>query len=65
MIILAGGLIAVVALYNSASGIGLVEGTRVTIGRQLGSVLGDPNDLSLVLMFLWRLRSDFATTKSA
>ena len=32
-------------------GIGLVEGTRVTIGREIGSVLGDPNDLALVLMF--------------
>ncbi|MFZ6039823.1 O-antigen ligase family protein [Vibrio natriegens] len=63
LIILAGGLIAVVALYNSASGIGLVEGTRVTIGRQLGSVLGDPNDLSLVLMFPLAFAISFATTK--
>ena len=28
-----------------------MEGTRVTIGRAMGSVLGDPNDLSLVLCF--------------
>ena len=39
------------ALNNKAAGIGLVEGTRVTIGRDIRSVLGDPNDLSLVLMF--------------
>lgn len=49
--VLAGMLVAYVALYNSANGIGLVEGTRVTIGRDMGSVLGDPNDLSLVLLF--------------
>ncbi|MDA1378987.1 hypothetical protein PCI56_02885 [Plesiomonas shigelloides subsp. oncorhynchi] len=39
------------ALYNKSAGIGLVEETRVTIGRELGSVLGDPNDLALVLLF--------------
>lgn len=63
LIILAGLLIATVALYNSASGIGLVEGSRVTIGRDLGSVLGDPNDLSLVLMFPLAFAISFATTK--
>ncbi len=51
LIIFAGLLIACVAISNSINGVGLVEGTRVTIGRQLGSMLGDPNDLSLVLMF--------------
>ncbi|MCK6264943.1 O-antigen ligase family protein [Vibrio sp. ZSDE26] len=51
MITLSGALIACVALYNSANGIDLVEGTRVSIGRKFGSMLGDPNDLSLVLMF--------------
>ena len=50
-IVMAGVLIALVALYNKANGIGLVEGTRVTIARDLRSVLGDPNDLSLVLLF--------------
>lgn len=64
LIILAGGLIAVVALSNSINGIGLVEGTRVTIGRQLGSMLGDPNDLSLVLMFPLAFAISFATTKN-
>ena len=49
--VFAGLLVAHVALYNSAHEIGLVEGTRVTIGRAMGSVLGDPNDLSLVLCF--------------
>ncbi|ANS85544.1 hypothetical protein VSVS12_01777 [Vibrio scophthalmi] len=51
MIVLAGLMIAGVAINNAFGGVGLVEGTRVTIGRDLGSMLGDPNDLSLVLMF--------------
>jgi probable O-glycosylation ligase (exosortase A-associated) len=51
LITLAGLLVGAVALSNQYHDIGLVEGTRVTIGRQLGSVLGDPNDLALVLMF--------------
>ncbi|MFO6422988.1 O-antigen ligase family protein [Motilimonas sp. KMU-193] len=49
--VIAGIMVALVALSNKANGIGLVEETRVTIGRELGSVLGDPNDLALVLMF--------------
>ena len=51
VIIYAGALVSCIAVYNSANGIGLVEGSRVTIGRDFGSMLGDPNDLSLVLMF--------------
>jgi len=51
LVTLSGLAVGLVALYNKANGIGLVEGTRVTIGRHLGSVLGDPNDLSLVLLF--------------
>ncbi|MFT6984564.1 MAG: putative O-glycosylation ligase (exosortase A-associated) [Psychromonas sp.] len=47
-----GGLIiGFVTLFNKINGIGLVEETRVTIGREIGSVLGDPNDLALVLLF--------------
>jgi len=51
LITLSGLSVGLVALYNKVNGISLVEGTRVTIGRDLGSVLGDPNDLSLVLLF--------------
>ncbi len=51
IITLSGVLVGLVALYNKANGIGLVEGTRVTIGRAFGWVLGDPNDLALVLLF--------------
>jgi O-antigen ligase len=51
MIVAAGIAVALVALHNKANGVGLVEGTRVTIGRDIRSNLGDPNDLSLVLMF--------------
>lgn len=50
-IVISGILIGCVALYNKMMGIGLVEGTRVTISRELGSSLGDPNDLSLRLLF--------------
>ncbi|MCW8335579.1 O-antigen ligase family protein [Vibrio paucivorans] len=51
MFCLAGVMVALVAISNKLAGIGLVEGTRVTIGRSFQSVLGDPNDLSLVLLF--------------
>ncbi|MFA0269267.1 O-antigen ligase family protein [Vibrio cyclitrophicus] len=50
-IIYAGALVSIIAVYNSVNGIGIVEGSRVTIGRDLGSMLGDPNDLALVLLF--------------
>ncbi|WP_432452679.1 MULTISPECIES: O-antigen ligase family protein [unclassified Agarivorans] len=46
-----GLLISIVALQNAAAGVEMVEGTRVTIGRSMGSVLGDPNDLALTLLF--------------
>ncbi|WP_411991150.1 O-antigen ligase family protein [Agarivorans sp. DSG3-1] len=46
-----GLMIAIVALQNAAAGREMVEGTRVTIGRSMGSVLGDPNDLALTLLF--------------
>ena len=49
---LACGLITSAAtLYNKINKLELVEGTRVTIGRSIGSMLGDPNDLALVLLF--------------
>ena len=51
MFILAGACVAIVAINNKLNGIGLVEGTRVTIGRDIGSILGDPNDLALVLLY--------------
>lgn len=51
VITFSGILVGMMALYNKLNDIGMVEGTRVTIGRAIGSVLGDPNDLALVLMF--------------
>ncbi|MFO1038730.1 MAG: O-antigen ligase family protein [Geminicoccaceae bacterium] len=51
MFAVAGLVVAGVAISNKLNGIGLVEGTRVTIARDLRSQLGDPNDLSLVLLF--------------
>lgn len=50
-VIVCGIGVGLVALYNKSMGLELVEGTRVTIGRSIGSMLGDPNDLSLVLLF--------------
>lgn len=49
--VISGIAVGLVALHNKSSGLELVEGTRVTIGRSIGSMLGDPNDLSLVLLF--------------
>ena len=60
-----GILVGTVALMNKANGIGLVEGTRVTIGRDLGSMLGDPNDLALVLMFPAAFAVSLLTTRNA
>ncbi|MGF1720985.1 O-antigen ligase family protein [Vibrio kyushuensis] len=63
LITLSGALIASVAIFNSINGIDLVEGTRVSIGRSIGSMLGDPNDLSLVLMFPLAFSIALVTTK--
>ena len=62
IIIFSGCLIGIIAISNSINGIGLVEGTRVTIGRDIGSMLGDPNDLALVLMFPMAFAISQATT---
>lgn len=51
LMVAAGVLIGCIAIYNRLNGIGLVEGTRVTIGRDIGAMIGDPNDLALVLTF--------------
>ena len=51
VLIPAGMLVSLVAIYNQLNGIGLVEGNRVTVGRDVKSILGDPNDLCFVLMF--------------
>ena len=63
MIVIAGIAIGLVALNNKANGIGLVEGTRVTIARDMRSVLGDPNDLALVLSFPISFAAGLALTK--
>ncbi len=49
--IFSGACVGLMAIYNKLNGIGLVEGTRVTIGRDIGSLVGDPNDLALVLLY--------------
>lgn len=59
-----GGLIVgIVTLFNKINGIGLVEETRVTVGREIGSVLGDPNDLALVLLFPFSFAIALVITK--
>lgn len=63
VIVLSGAAVALVAISNKLAGIGLVEGTRVTIGRDFGSVLGDPNDLSLVLTFPLSFAVSLATSR--
>ena len=51
IITISGIIVASKTVYNRINEIGLVDGTRVTVGRDIGSILGDPNDLALVLMF--------------
>lgn len=63
MIIICGIAVGLVALNNKFNGIGLVEGTRVTIGRDISSILGDPNDLALVLSFPISFAMGVALTK--
>jgi putative inorganic carbon (hco3(-)) transporter len=65
MFVIAGILVGMVAIYNKHAGIGLVEGTRVTISRELDSLLGDPNDLSLVMSFPASFALALATTREA
>ena len=63
MIVGSGTIVAWIAISNRLAGIGLVEGTRVTVGREIGSVLGDPNDLSLVLTFPLSFAVSMAVTR--
>lgn len=51
VLVICGALIAIVAIYNKIHGIDLVGGTRVSIGREFDSILADPNDLALALLF--------------
>lgn len=60
--VLAGLTVASVAIFNRIEGIGLVEETRVTIGREFRSLLGDPNDLALVLLFPMSFAAALAVT---
>ncbi|MEA1938253.1 MAG: O-antigen ligase family protein [Pseudomonadota bacterium] len=63
-LVLFGLLVACVAIYNRINGIDLVEGVRVTIGREeLRSQLGDPNDLALVLLFPFSFALSFVLTR--
>ncbi|MAF42141.1 MAG: oligosaccharide repeat unit polymerase [Cyanobium sp. ARS6] len=48
--IICGTLLSVIGLINKFKGVGLVEGSRITIAREFSSVLGDPNDLASILL---------------
>ena len=61
--ILCGLITSAATLYNKVNKLELVEGTRVTIGRSIGSMLGDPNDLALVLLFPAGFCLAYALTK--
>lgn len=50
LFVVCGLIIAGVAIYNSVNGIELVGSGRATIGRELKSPIGDPNDLAFVLL---------------
>ncbi len=63
MIISSGAIIATITMYNKINQISLVENSRVTIGRDIGSLLGDPNDLALVLLFPFSFTLSLALTK--
>jgi len=60
---LCGALIGSIAIYNRLAGIDLVEGSRVTIGRDIKSALGDPNDLCLTLLFPFGFAAAMAMLK--
>lgn len=49
--VLAGVYISSIVIYNKINGLHLIEGTRVTLGIMKGSLIGDPNDLALTLLF--------------
>jgi putative inorganic carbon (HCO3(-)) transporter len=51
LIVLSGLLVGAVTIFNRLNGIGLVEMSRATVARELGSPLGDPNILALTLTF--------------
>lgn len=50
MIVISSALVSLVAFHNQLNQVGLVLGGRVTVGRNLNSPLGDPNDLALALL---------------
>lgn len=62
--VLCGLLISSIAIHNAMTGVGLVGGTRVTIGRELLSPIGDPNDLALALLFPLGFATAFAINRT-
>lgn len=46
-----GVFLSLITSYNKHFGINLIEGTRASVNATEGSVIGDPNDLALTLLF--------------
>jgi len=50
VIVIGGFILSGITLYNTVNSVGLVEGSRATLGVNEGGVIGDPNDLALNLL---------------
>lgn len=59
-----GVFISLITIYNQYYGIALVEGSRAIISGQPGSLLSDPNDLALILLFPFSFCCSLFNTKS-
>lgn len=51
IIVLCGVILSLQTLYNKVNGLALVELTRASVGAVPKSVVGDPNDLAMTLLF--------------
>lgn len=59
-----GVFISLVTLHNKIYGINLIEGSRASIGNSLDSIISDPNDLALMLLFPFSFCCSLLVTKS-
>lgn len=59
-----GVFISLITIQNKISGANLVEGSRATIGTNANSVISDPNDLALTLLFPFSFCCSLFITKS-
>lgn len=59
-----GVFISFITIYNKFYNINLIEGTRASVGGQARSLIGDPNDLALTLLFPFSFCCSLFLTKS-